>query len=91
MASDSTVLEVMRDEERRPYKLDVDEASVVLPDGAATVEVGASGTAGDVALDVVDVADEVPEVGGALACVGVEVEETNGGACWTYEPSAWTA
>jgi hypothetical protein len=39
------------------------------------VDVGASGTARDVALIV----------------AGVEVEETNGGAFSMYEPSCWTA
>ena len=68
----------------------------VLPDGPGKGEVDALSTAGDVELDVVGVVDEAPEVGGelvceVLACAGVEVEETNGGASWMYEPSGWTA
>ena len=60
------------------------------------MEVGASGRVGDAELDVVDVVDDVPEDDGALVCevavcIGVDVEETNGGECWMYEPSGWTA
>ena len=69
-------------------------AAEVLSDGAGTVETGTSGTTEDIEFDVVGV--EVPEVDCKLVCevldcAGVDVEETNGGACWTYEPSACTA
>ena len=73
-----------------------DVVAEVLPDGPGKGEAGALSRAGDVELDVVGVVDEAPEVVGELVCevpvcVGVDVEETNRGACWIYEPSGWTA
>jgi len=53
-----------------------------LPDGAVAVDVDVSGTEGDATPDVVeDTLATVLSVVVADSCAGVEVEETNGGAC----------
>ena len=73
--------------------VEVSVAFVELPDfgvvdaaeplaAAALFEGGVLDTA---LLDVWAVGVDVP------VCAGVEVEETNGGACWMYEPSGWMA
>jgi hypothetical protein len=56
------------------------------------IDVESSGTGGDatlIAVGLVSVAMLL--VVDAGSCAGVEVDETNGGAFWTYEPSGWTA
>ena len=64
---------------------------LVLSDGGV-VELDVSDTEGD-ATPCVD--EDVPaaalSVVVAESCAGVEVDETNGGACWMYEPSGWRA
>ena len=67
------------------YKLADDEASVPVPDGVIGEE--ASGTEGETALDVVELSASVLVAADVVSCAGVEVDETNGGACWTYDPS----
>jgi hypothetical protein len=67
------------------YKLDDDEASMPVPAGAVNVE--ASGTEGETALDVVDEVAVSALAVAVVSCAGVEVEEMNGGVCWIYEPS----
>jgi hypothetical protein len=68
------------------YKLDEDEGSVLVPVGIVGME--ASGTEGETAADAVEeVAVSVPVVTDVVSCAGVNVDETNGGAFWTYEPS----
>ena len=70
---------------RGPWVGDVVASALVvvaeLSDGAVADDVEASGTEGDAKL-VVD--EDVPAavVSVAGSCAGVEVEETNGGACW---------
>jgi hypothetical protein len=55
-------------------------------------DVEASGTEGDAMLVVdEDVLAPVSLGIDAGTCAGVEVEDTNGGEFWTYEPSGWTA
>jgi hypothetical protein len=71
-------------EQSRSYKLDEDEASVPAPAGVVDVE--ASGTEGETVLDVVQLPVLLPVVVDVVSCAGVEVEETNGGAFWTYDP-----
>jgi len=63
-----------------------------LSDGAVGVEVDASGTEGNATLFVEeDVSVAALFVVDVVSCAAVEVEETNGGACWMYEPSGWRA
>ena len=63
-----------------------------LSDGAVAIDVDVSDTEGDAGLVVdADVLAAVLSVIVADSCAGVEVEETNGGACRMYEPSGWTA
>jgi len=57
-------------------------ASLELSDGAVAVDVDVSGTAGDTALVVEEDALAAVLSVEAGSCGGVEVEETNGGACW---------
>lgn len=60
-----------------------------LSDEEGTIEVGASGAAGDATLELeADVPAPMVDV---AICDGVEVEETNGGAFSMYEPDGWTA
>ena len=67
-------------EEYKSYKLDDDEASVPVPAGVVGVE--ASGTEGETPLDVVELSVSVLVAADVGISAGVEVEETNGGACW---------
>jgi hypothetical protein len=61
-----------------------------LSDGGV-VELDVSDTEGGASPDVdVDVPTAVLPVA-MDSCAGVEVDETNGGACAMYEPSGWTA
>jgi hypothetical protein len=62
-------------------------------DGAGTVEVEVSSAAGDVELAVVATVlgaglldDWGTVVVDVAICAGVEVDDTNGGAFWTYVP-----
>ena len=71
----------------------VGSVGVVVPaelsDGTVAVDVDESGPEGDTALVVdEDVLAEALSAVCAGSCAGVEVEDTNGGACWMYEPSA---
>ena len=61
------------------YKLADDEASVPVPVGVVGVE--ASGTEGEASPDGVELPDPAPIVADVVSCAGVEVDETNGGAC----------
>ena len=67
-------------------------ARLELSDGAFGVEVDVLGTGGNATLfadaDVPAAALSVVRVG---SCAAVEVDETNGGGCWMYDPSACTA
>ena len=72
------------------YKLADDEASAPVPAGAVGVE--ASGAEGETKLGVVEeVPVSVSVAADVVSCTGVEEDETNGGACWIYEPSGWRA
>ena len=51
-----------------------------LYEGEGAVDVEASGTEGETTL-VVEVPGSVPVAADVVSCAGVEVEETNGGAC----------
>jgi hypothetical protein len=65
---------------------------VELTDGVVALDVDVSGADGDATLlPNRDVLAAVLSVALAGSCAGVEVEETNGGACWMYDPSACTA
>jgi len=63
-----------------------------LVEGAMAVDVDVSDTDGDTTLLVAgDVLAAVLSVVVAGSCAGVELDETNGGAFWMYEPSACIA
>jgi len=69
-----------------------DVVAELLPDELGTAEVDALATTEDIELDVVGVVEEAAGIGAELVCevavcADVDVEETNGGACWIYEPS----
>ena len=62
-----------------------------MPVPVGMVGVEGSGTEGETVPAEVELAASPPVIGDVVSCAGVEVEETNGGAFWMYEPSAWTA
>ena len=72
------------------YKLDDEEASVPVP--AEVLDVEVSGTEVDATLDgVEDVSVAVLPSVDVVSSAGVEVEETNGAACWMYVPLGCSA
>jgi hypothetical protein len=62
----------------------------VVADVVSDVDVEASGPEGDAEL-VEDDDVLVAALSVMGNCAGVEVDETNGKACWMYEPSGWRA
>ena len=69
---------------------------VEVSDGAVRLGAGALGSVAGVVIDAADgvlLAGLLGVFGGAadVSIAGVEVDETNWGAFWIYEPSAWTA
>jgi hypothetical protein len=63
-----------------------------LPDANGVVDVEESGTDEDASLDGLENASVAALLVVDVAiCIGVEVDETNGGAFSMYEPKGWTA